>query len=392
VNSIEELFKGVQIFKDESKLFPEYVPSSLPHREEQIKSLATYLGGLLIPSNYAFYRVICYGPTGTGKTAVNKYFGKLIQQEAKNKGINLYYVHVNCHIERTYFMIVKKIVESLFPQIPKRGFSPQQMLEELLKYLEEEDIKLLLCLDESDYLIRTDPDILYNLTRLAEKELGKNRISLILILRDITLLYNLEESTLSTLQKNTIKFDPYTSAQLFTILKERSEEAFIPGVVNDEIIQMISRIVGADNNGKGDARFALEILWKAGKIAINSGDKQLIPEHVRKALSEVYPYLNLEMINSLEKQEKILLKALALALKELKQSQINVGRLNKYYKLVCEEYSEKPLKYTQLWSYLQRLKNKNLINIKVSNLKRGRSSLISIDIPAEVIIKNIKIE
>jgi cell division control protein 6 len=266
------------------------------------------------------------------------------------------------------------------------------MLEELLKYLEEEDIKLLLCLDESDYLIRTDPDILYNLTRLAEKELGKNRISLILILRDITLLYNLEESTLSTLQKNTIKFDPYTSAQLFTILKERSEEAFIPGVVNDEIIQMISRIVGANNNGKGDARFALEILWKAGKIAINSGDKQLIPEHVRKALSEVYPYLNLEMINSLEKQEKILLKALALALKELKQSQINVGRLNKYYKLVCEEYSEKPLKYTQLWSYLQRLKNKNLINIKVSNLKRGRSSLISIDIPAEVIIKNIKIE
>ncbi len=391
MDSIEKIFTDIHIFKDESKLFPEYVPSSLPHREEQIKLLATYLSGLLIPSSYAFYRVICYGPTGTGKTAVNKYFGKLIQNEAKKKGINLYYVHVNCHIERTYFMIVKKIVEGLFPQIPKKGFSPQQLLEELLKYMEEEDIKILLCLDESDYLIRTEPDILYSLTRLTEKEASKNRISLVLILRDITLLYKLEESTLSTLQKNLIRFDPYTSAQLYTILKERCEEAFMPDTVGDETIQMISKIVGVDNNGKGDARFALEILWKAAKIAISSGEKKLTPEHVRKALSETYPSLNLEIINSLDKHEKILLKALAIALKEIKQSQINMGKLNKYYKLVCEEASEKPLKYTQLWTYLQRLKNKNLINIEVKNLKRGRSGLISIDIPAEIIIKNIKI-
>jgi len=76
-NNISRLFNFPSLFKDESKLFPEYVPSHLPHREEQLNLLASYFNGLLNYNDFPFYRVICYGPVGTGKTAVVKFFGKL---------------------------------------------------------------------------------------------------------------------------------------------------------------------------------------------------------------------------------------------------------------------------------------------------------------------------
>jgi len=62
-------------------------------------------------------------------------------------------------------MVVRKIIESLIPNIPKRGFSPQQLLDWLIDYLEEENLRILLTLDEADYLIRSEADTLYDLTR-----------------------------------------------------------------------------------------------------------------------------------------------------------------------------------------------------------------------------------
>src|SRR5579875_2524835 len=117
-NDFERYFRSSYLFKDESKLFPEHVPAYLPFREEQIKRLIFFFRGLVEPENFVFYRAICYGPAGTGKIAVAKFFGKLIIEEAKKKGTNLRFIHINCHLERTYFMIVSKIAESLIAGIP----------------------------------------------------------------------------------------------------------------------------------------------------------------------------------------------------------------------------------------------------------------------------------
>lgn len=390
-NDISRLFNLPSLFKDESKLFPEYVPSHLPYREAQINLLASYLKGLLSYSEFPFYRVICHGPVGTGKTAAVKLFGKTLSEEANRRGINLQYVHVNCQIERTKFMVIRKTVESLIPSVPKRGFSPQQLLNWLIDYLEDENIRLLLTLDEADYLIRNEADTLYDLTRLPEVSKGRSRISFILILRDISLIYRLDESILSTLQKNVIKFDPYKSNELYEILKERSEEALQPDVVSDEIIEEISKKIGSDKGGNGDARFALEVLWRSVKIAEIKMAKRVNFDHLKLAFSEMYPGFNQELIQSLDKHEKIILKSIARVLKTYGSPSIPIMKVRDSYNLVCEEYGEAPRRYTQFWTYIRSLKNKGLINVEVKSIGRGRRSFISLDIPSEIVEKNLEI-
>ncbi len=375
------------LFKDESKLFPEYVPNYLPHREEQLKKLNVYFKGLLDPEVFAFYRVICYGPTGTGKTALTKFFGKLMYEESAKRGINLKFIHINCHIERTPFMIITKIAESLIPGIPKRGFSPKQYLTWVMDFLEEENSKLLLCLDEADYAMRNDPEIFYDLSRIPETGISKVRISLIIILRDLSSLHYLSDSTISTLQKNMVYFEPYKYIEIKEILKERIKEAFLPNVVGEEIVEEIALKTGIDKGGRGDARFALELLWRAAKIAEMEGRGRISPNHLRKAISEVHPSLSSELLDSLLTEEKILLLSIGRALKEKNSIRVSINNVREHYLLLCESLGKKPKQYTQFWEYLRSLKNKGLIDVRVFNENRGRRSYISLSIPVEVLEK-----
>lgn len=384
-----DYFKESRIFKDESKLFPEYVPPYLPHREEQIKKLVFFFKGLLERSSYTFYRAICHGPVGTGKTVVARFFGKLIEEEAKKKGISLSFIHLNCQIERTYFMIVSKIAESLIPGVPKRGFSPRQYIEWIMDHLEAEDMKILLCLDEADYLIRNDPSALYDLTRIPEIGNYKPRISLLLIMRDLALLKSLSQSISSTLQSNNIKFEPYTSNQIKTILEERVEEAFEEKAVSEDIIEEISIKAGIDKGGKGDARFALELLWRAGKIAEMKDSNMIKPEHLREAMNELHPGISEEILSTLMDEEKILLLAICKAFKRSYSTKVGINEIKDQYNLICELKNRKPKKNTQIWSYLRNLRNKGLINLEVLNAGRGRRSYVSLDIPIEILERRL---
>ncbi len=385
----EDLSPESYLFKDESRLFPEYVPDYLPHREEQLKKLNVYFKGLLDPEAFAFYRAICYGPTGTGKTALTKFFGKLISEESAKRGVNLKFVHINCHIERTRFMIVTKIAESLIPGIPKRGFSPKQYLTWIMDFLEEENSKLLLCLDEADYAMRNDPEIFYDISRIPEMGISKVRINLIVILRDFSSLHYLSDSTISTLQKNLVYFEPYRYNEIKEILKERIKEAFLPNVVGEEIIKEIALKTGIDKGGKGDARFALELLWRAAKIAEMEESRRIYPEHLRKAMSEVHPGLSTELLDSLLAEERILLLSLSRALKEENSIRASITDVREHYLVLCETLGRKPKKYTQFWEYLRSLKNKGLIDIRVLNENRGRRSYISLNIPVNVLENNL---
>jgi cell division control protein 6 len=383
--NFEEYFRGSTLFIDESKLFPEYVPPYLPFREEQIKKLAIFFRGILELDNFSFYRAICHGPAGTGKTAVAKFFGKLISDEAKKRGLQLYFIHINCHLERTYFMVVSKIAEHLIPGIPKRGFSPKQYLTWILDYLEEENAKLLLCLDEADYIIRNDPELLYDLTRIPELGINKIRMNLLLILRNISNLYSLDESILSTLQRNINPFNPYSYFEIKEIIKERAQEAFVANAVDNSVIETIAMKSGIDKGGRGDARFALELLWRAGKIAEVENSNKVKIEHLRKAMSEIYPGLSIEVFETLLDEEKLILLSICRALREENNSHVSIKRVREHYELICEKLKRTPRKYTQFWSYIQSLKNKNLINVSVVNEKRGRRSYISIDVPLDTL-------
>jgi len=382
------------IFKDESKLMPEYVPDSLPFREPQLRQLIAIYKGMLEAPGSAFYKAIAYGPVGTGKTAVSKRFGKMLEEKAAKRGVDIRYIHVNCYRDRTLFMVAKRIARTLDPKFPVRGYSAQEFLEMAWGYLEDQEAYAFIVIDEFDYIARAAPESIYIFTRLSDPYLQvEQRVSMLFVVRDISFLYMLDRSLTSTLQRNIIEFKPYTSKQLAKILEERAEEAFKPGAVSQEVVNFIAMLAGIDGEGNGDARYALELLWRAGKYAeLDEADK-VKPEHVRRATHDIHPGVRAEELANLTKHELILLLALAESLKSTEAAYVRLVDVERSYRSICESMGLKPRRHTQVWEYVKRLKNMGFITARVGPLgrKRGRTTFLGLSgIPASMLERKVR--
>lgn len=372
------------VFKDESSLFPDHVPANLIHREQQLKSLGRLFRVILESPGSASQRVTLVGDVGVGKTAVSKRFGSTAESLAKEKGISLKYIHVNCYKDRTLFLVVRKIAQHLIPGLPERGFSAQEIFGTVWKVLESENSYLILALDEIDFLVAGEKDApLYYLSRITDEYINRpQRLNLILITRNLDFLSEIDRSVQSTLLHNVIRFERYTSEQLYDIIKMRSSESIKEGAINEDVLYMIAEIAGSS----GDARYALELLWRAGKYADTEGSDKILPEHVRKAQSDVLQF-PIHVIMELPLHERLFLLSVARALKKSKSAYVTMGEVESAYRVLCETKGIEPRRHTQFWEYLQNLKNLGILQTKISGLGfKGKTTLIGLmNLPAETL-------
>jgi cell division control protein 6 len=60
------------------------------------------------------------------------------------------------------------------------------------------------------------------------------------------------------------------------------------------------------------------------------------------------------------------------------------GEVETIYRVVCEEYGEKPRGHTQFWKYLNQLNLLDMVSSTLQTSERGRTQLISLlKVPAE---------
>lgn len=384
----EELLKRT-IFKDESKLSPDYVPLNLVHRDNEIRQLSSFFRCMVDVPGKISQKVLMIGPVGSGKTATAKLFGLKFSEIAKRRNIRIHYTHINCHKDRTLFSILIKVIKNLIEGFPDRGLSTQELLNIVYNRLEEENEYLLITLDEVDYFIRVGGESsLYDLIRVSDEYLNiPQRISFILIAREHSFIPLLDRSTQSVLMRNILRFNPYTVEQLRDILLERVKEAFYENTVGNDITNMIAEISAKT----GDARYALEILWRAAKIAEGEGKRSVSLENVRMAASTMHPSIREEEINTLSIHEKILLLSLIKTMKRMEQQYVSIGDVERTYKLLCEEYKLDPRAHTKIWEYIQNLRNLGLITTKIINLEpKGRTTQITLmEMPIEVLEREI---
>ena len=104
------------------------------------------------------HKFIIEGSVGTGKTAVAKRFSEQMIQAAKRRNIRLHSIHINCRVNKTAFLVFLRALREFKPKFPRRGHSPDELLQMLVEVLDEEDRYLLLILDELDYFIRQRVD------------------------------------------------------------------------------------------------------------------------------------------------------------------------------------------------------------------------------------------
>jgi cell division control protein 6 len=365
------------VFKDEAKLDITYVPSRLPHRDSELHLLMEFFSFILqFPAKMA-QRVIITGDVGTGKTVLSQRFGADVTRETNMLGVNLRYVHVNCREYRgSLFLILHHVVSVFHPNFPNRGYSAEELLRILLQILDEENAYVILALDEFESLIeREGSEAVYKLTRLQEIRQDKpQRLSLICILRNLKVIDKLDPSTRSSLQSNIINLGKYSKSQLIDILDDRTSLAFKPLTVPRDTVILIAELASSES---GNARFGIELLWRAGKYADAENLDAVTPECVRKAVSSIIPIMRKDELKSLSFHEKLFLLGIARVFKHSEKACMSLMDAEQAYSIVCEEFNVKPYSHTQLWKYLKTLSVLGILRTEVSAVdSRGRSTLI----------------
>ena len=367
------------VFKDESKLDINYVPQHLIHRKLQFNLLNQFFRFAVESPGRMTQRALIMGNIGTGKTVLAQHFGLNITKEAKERNINLNYVHINCReCKGSLFMILQRIITKFYPNFPRRGYSAEELLQALMQILDEKDAYLILTLDELESLISSGgSDAIYNLSRIQEDRINApKRLSLICIIRQPEHLETLDPSTRSTLQRNIIRLENYSETQLEDILDDRVNLAFRDGTVPAQTMGLIAEL---GNSEGGNARYSIELLWRAGKYADASEISKVSPECVRNAVVSVYPIVRRDMIPEFSLHEKLFLLGVSRQFKQTESAYVSMGEAEEAYALVCEEYGETQRGHTQLWKYVQALSVAGIIETMVSGVgQRGKTTLIGL--------------
>ncbi|MHA1236251.1 MAG: Cdc6/Cdc18 family protein [Candidatus Hodarchaeales archaeon] len=239
LGSQKSVFLDDEENKGEKVFTSSYIPTSIWHRENEMKTLVSYFRSIITNPTNSSKKVVLYGPVGTGKTVISNAFGKDLANYLKKQrkvGDPIFrYFHINCRKTKTPHLILTTIIRHLVSGFPIRGFGVDELLRMFTLLLYEQNLVVFLVLDEIDYLLPEErTDFLYALSRLEEspivrEEYGylenkvESRLNLLTITRDKNFRYYLDSSTASSLGQNFITFRPYTRYQLFDILSVRAE-------------------------------------------------------------------------------------------------------------------------------------------------------------------------
>ncbi len=376
---------GKSVFRDQRTLSFDFVPPTLVHREAQMKRLIM-LYRPVVESNVSQNAVLT-GSVGTGKTATAKRFCMDLKEHSEKQQKAVDWTIVNCRQRNSESAVVLQIVNHFQPNFPDRGFSITEMLRILRKDLEKRKVHLVIVLDEADVLLKkAGSDIIYKLTRFEEEKVeGREYVSLILVSQK-NVFDMLDAASVSTFKRtNVIEFGKYTCDELRDIVKQRADLALNEGAIDQDSVDIIAEVAAE----WGDARFAIEILEKAGMLADEEGAGKVNVEHVRGAKAEAYSSVTESKLEGLERHQRLALLAIARAIKG--KAYITTRDAESAYAVACEEYDEKPRAHTAFWSLMKDLDTLGIVSAKKSGAGiSGKTTVITLlDIPAKVLIQKM---
>lgn len=377
----------MSLFLNESVFDSSYIPDKLLHRENELILLSRVFLPLLKTTNAPSKKILVMGNIGVGKTVTLHVFGEMLRESATKRKINLKFLQINCRSLRTDYLVLKKILDPLVGNIPLRGLSPSELFNILLNYIEEKKCRLVLVLDEMDFLLKNKSDLIYSFTRLNEHNFSKElHLSLIGVIKNITDLNHLDSASFSSLQSEIIRFQKYSSTQIFNILNERIKIGLKPGVISDDTIKTIASI----SSRTGDIRQSFKMIRNAVGFTMSQNLNYITPEAVRYANSNHdYSPLSDGEFEYLNNQELLILESVSNLLISQKRSKVSLSEVKEEYYCCCDVYNMPKRSNTQIWEYIRNLKKYNHITTIIRNKNiRGRQTVIGISNYSAVKIRN----
>ena len=284
------------VFRNRDVLREEYSPDSLVGRDDEWERLTdelmdAYWGDL--PDD-----LVIYGPNGSGKTETVR---RVLSDFENADGVesDIVTARVNCTGAKSDSDLARHVTNTFRDPSQKVKRGSHDVFDKLWAELdalgnEKEDTILLLVLDEVAKAAQFN-EFIYHLSRSADEYLDNVRPCLISVSSDASLLDRLDSDSESSFNPTEIQFQPYDANQLRDILKHRAADAFRDTklvktgrglelqskVLSDDVLPLVAAISTTD--GAGDARKALTILSKAGKLAYREKTEHVTEDHVRGA-------------------------------------------------------------------------------------------------------------
>ncbi|MHA1115686.1 MAG: AAA family ATPase [Candidatus Heimdallarchaeum aukensis] len=385
-NFVEEAMIGRSVFRNESSLFPEYVPQELPCREEEIKRLAQNFRILIEDEGSFSVNVAIVGQAGVGKTALCKYTMERVEEIANQRNRAVKFVYYNCHSFRSKTAILRNILTEHFG-IRSRGFSDEEILEMLVKRLSKEGIRLIIALDEANML---DSQDILSIFHAGEYFGSKHSmISTIIISRPVE-WSSLLNVPLSGHIHDQMDIQGYTREEILEILKYRAEIALYETAYSEETLQLIADISSSSRN----ARHGLEILYRAGKIADRKREKFIKPDYIRAAKADVYPELRRDVFKELKEQELVAALGVGRSLRVEGVTATTIDEAYEYYIVACEEFNIEAKSKSTFRSSIEILNKVGILSKSVGPIETGkrgrRAKITTYDIPVSVLIERIE--
>lgn len=372
MNIFEELGEKNTVFKCKKFLDHRFLPDSLPHREEQIRSVAKYWIEAL--NNVTPPDITIYGKTGTGKTAVAKFAKKQLLQVAKDKSMNVRVEYVRCTDYTTEYQVIAHLCQQMGQNVPYRGWTKAEVIQSFRNLFKKnvfgKDLILIILLDEIDILLKNDGDgLLYTLTRTEN-------VAIASISNYVEFKKFIKPRVKSSLRDREIVFPPYNAQQLVDILKERSELSFRENVLNDNVIPLCAAMAAKE---EGDARYALDLLRTSGELADEKCSEIVEEEYVREAKDYIEHNKVTDIIMTLPSQQQKVLESLLYLTK--RKEEITSGRLYEVYKEVSKGDS---VSYRRIFDFINELEMLGLISTKTISRGRGKGRTNIIDLQCEL--------
>ena len=280
---LEEFTIDDEIFVDEDVLRDGYQPKELLERDRELAEYQAALKPVIKASRPR--NIFLYGQTGVGKTlATDMVMTRLQTDQQKFDHLDIKVVKIVCKSLTSSYQVSIRLVNRFREsgnKLSRRGHAPGDIYEMLWEHLDGLDAThVLFVLDEIDS-IGKDDDILYELPRCNDNgNVTETKVGVIGISNDFTFRDNLSGRVSDSLCDEEIHFPPYNANQLRNILKQRSKEAFVDGVLNDDVVPLTAAFTA---QGSGSARQALKLLFKAGDLARSRDLMQVGGDLVREA-------------------------------------------------------------------------------------------------------------
>ena len=385
--SLDEIFDAAvktRIFKAREKLLPDYIPESLPHRDREIKRIAETLAPALRgekPSN-----LFIYGLTGTGKTAAVKLVLRKLMAKASKVGVRVNGAYINTRHRDTPYRVLADIAEAIGVRVPFTGLSTGEVFYRITKALPRRGGIYIIVFDEIDFLVkRHGDDILYKITRINEA-IAPAKVSVVGITNSVSFIESLDPRVKSSLGEEEVVFPPYTAGQLRDILQARAEEAFNPGVLDDEVIPLCAALAAREH---GDARRALDLLRVSGEIAERRGDSVVTRSHVMAARLEIERDRVQEVVRTLPLHGKLVLAAIA-ATTMGGRTTTSTGEVYDYYKMLTSEIGLENVTLRRVSGIIGELDMLGIISARVQSRGRyGKTRVIELAVDPLAVVTAI---